>query len=193
MVWSELKPLPSDIKIYVDPKGYEYFYAGKDHPLSSKGVSSKGNGCVFVHRHNASVKIGRWLTTEEHIHHVDENKRNNDGDNLLIVNSSEHTKLHRTKYNRLILKCEYCTEFFECSENKGYKRHENHFCSMRCSSNYARKFHISKEDLEALIKEKPYEEIGRMFGVSGNAIKKRAKRLGIELEYRRGKWGFMKL
>jgi hypothetical protein len=52
-----------------------------------------------------------------------------------------------------------------------------------------RKFEISKEELEKLIKEKPYEQIGKMFNVTGNAIKKRCKILGIELpKNRRGYW-----
>lgn len=48
-----------------------------------------------------------------------------------------------------------------------------------------RKFEISKEDLENLISNNSYEEIGRNFGVSGNAIKKRARLLGITLKKRR--------
>lgn len=51
-----------------------------------------------------------------------------------------------------------------------------------------KKFSISKEELETLIQTKPYTEIGKMFGVSDNAIKKRAKRLGIPLENRLGYW-----
>ncbi len=44
-----------------------------------------------------------------------------------------------------------------------------------------------KEDLEKLISEEKlsYEAIGKMYGVSGNAIRKAAKRLGIELPKRR--------
>lgn len=43
-----------------------------------------------------------------------------------------------------------------------------------------------KERLEELIKQKnTYEEIGRKYGVTGAAIKKAAKRLGITIEYRR--------
>jgi len=43
-----------------------------------------------------------------------------------------------------------------------------------------------KERLEELINQKStYEEIGRKYGVTGAAIKKAAKRLGITIEYRR--------
>lgn len=44
-----------------------------------------------------------------------------------------------------------------------------------------------KENLERLItvEKLSYEEIGRLYGITGGAIKKNAKRLGIELEHRR--------
>ena len=44
----------------------------------------------------------------------------------------------------------------------------------------SKKFDISKEDLEALIKSKPMTEIGKTFGVSDNAIRKRCKTMGID-------------
>lgn len=50
------------------------------------------------------------------------------------------------------------------------------------------KFEVSKEELEKLLKEKYIEEIGRMFGVSGGAIKKRCLKLGVELPKKRGDW-----
>ena len=45
----------------------------------------------------------------------------------------------------------------------------------------------SKKELEALILEqnKSYSFIGKLYGVSGNAIKKAAKRLGIQIPVRR--------
>lgn len=43
-----------------------------------------------------------------------------------------------------------------------------------------------KDSLERLISEGvPYERIGRQYGVTGNAVKKAARKLGIELEYKR--------
>lgn len=51
-----------------------------------------------------------------------------------------------------------------------------------------RKFNPTKDELVALVKEKPMTEIGKMFGVSDNAVKKRCKKLGIELKPMRGYW-----
>ena len=45
----------------------------------------------------------------------------------------------------------------------------------------------NKEELKILIFDKklPYETIGKIYGVTGNAIKKAAKKLGLQLKRRR--------
>jgi hypothetical protein len=43
-------------------------------------------------------KIGRYLTEEECVHHIDGNKANNDPENLMLFNNnSEHIKYHNNK------------------------------------------------------------------------------------------------
>lgn len=48
-----------------------------------------------------------------------------------------------------------------------------------CAREAMRKFHISKEELEKMTKELPITKIGKIFGVSDTAIKKRCKQYGI--------------
>jgi len=50
---------------------------------------------------------------------------------------------------------------------------------------YPRKFNVEKEELELLISEYTYVEIGKKFNVSDNSVKKRAIVLGIELKNRK--------
>ena len=45
-----------------------------------------------------------------------------------------------------------------------------------------KKFNVDKETLTNLLDIKSYVEIGKMFGVSDNSIRKRAKKLGIILK-----------
>lgn len=74
--------------------------------------------------------------------------------------------------NRYAVKC------IKCSNIENNKKH--------------RKFEISKEELESLIREKPMTAIGKIYGVSDNAVKKRCMVLGIELKPMRGYWAKQK-
>lgn len=65
-------------------------------------------------------------------------------------------------------------------------------CASVLNQSKHRKFETTKEELEVLIKEKPMSEIGKMFGVSDNAVKKRCKSLGVELKPMRGYWAKQK-
>lgn len=52
-----------------------------------------------------------------------------------------------------------------------------------------KKFNVDREQLEDLVNKKPMVEIGRMFGVSDAAIKKRCRSMNIDLpKNRRGYW-----
>lgn len=50
---------------------------------------------IKLHRYLMQIKLGRKLKSTEIVHHIDENKLNNDIDNLMIVTRSEHNKIHR--------------------------------------------------------------------------------------------------
>lgn len=78
---------PEELKID-KTLGYTYFL-DKNHPLASQEV-----GRVYYHRHIASIKSGRWLSSKEIVHHVDGNKQNNIEDNLLVLSSSDHALIH---------------------------------------------------------------------------------------------------
>jgi len=61
------------------------------------------NGLVFEHRLVAEKHLGRYLTKEEVVHHIDFDPENNDWNNLYISNRSKHSKLHR-EINKIIIK-----------------------------------------------------------------------------------------
>ena len=63
--------------------------------IKSPGHPNAVNGFVPEHRLVAEKFIGRYLTKEEVIHHLDENKKNNKIENLMIFsNQTEHMKFH---------------------------------------------------------------------------------------------------
>jgi hypothetical protein len=59
------------------------------------------------HRIVMEKHLGRLLTSDEIIHHIDGNKRNNDISNLLITNRSEHIKMHPEIGNKSKFKNKY--------------------------------------------------------------------------------------
>ncbi len=60
-----------------------------EHPFSNT------QGYIQEHRLKVEAKIGRYLTKEEKIHHLDENRINNNINNLMLFkNDSEHQKFH---------------------------------------------------------------------------------------------------
>ena len=53
---------------------------------------------VFLHRRIMEEQLGRKLTAEEVVHHIDGNPKNNSPDNLLLFpNQSEHMKFHQLR------------------------------------------------------------------------------------------------
>ena len=73
--------------ITLHTKGYVYQYA-PDHPNADK------RGYVLQHRLRVSEAIGRPLTEDEIIDHIDENKRHNEVYNLHILTNREHSIRH---------------------------------------------------------------------------------------------------
>lgn len=70
--------------------GYKWISV-PDHP------NATSNGCVLQHRLVAEEVIGRYLTEEEVVHHVDEDKSNNIPSNLeVFATKSDHTRYHQT-------------------------------------------------------------------------------------------------
>jgi len=47
----------------------------------------------YEHRLKMEKKLGRKLEPHEHVHHKDEDKHNNHGGNLAVMNKGEHTRV----------------------------------------------------------------------------------------------------
>lgn len=52
------------------------------------------------HRFIAKEMLGRELNTNEVVHHIDGNKRNNAVQNLMVVTRSEHARMHAKEIDR---------------------------------------------------------------------------------------------
>ncbi len=160
------------INTYIDSSNGYIYFCDVTHPLSTT------NGKVALHRHIASVKVGRWLSTGEHVHHIDENKQNNDPSNLEILSKSEHYKLHHelVGHNLTIdVYCKCCGNLFKQLEST------QQYCSLSCKYFNQIKSNITKEELTELLPKHTWTSLGKLTGYSDNGIKKRAKALGVDI------------
>ena len=59
------------------------------------GICDTKNHRMPYHRFVMEQHLGRHLTKDEVVHHIDGNPKNNSIDNLVVLSRSEHTKIHR--------------------------------------------------------------------------------------------------
>lgn len=74
------------------------YNSGTNHHLH-KGNRQRKDGYVkyfndYVHRNIMEKHLGRKLRPEEHVHHIDGNRSNNDIENLIVISSAMHSKIH---------------------------------------------------------------------------------------------------
>lgn len=144
-----------------------YYFIDAQHPLAIGKA-----GWVYYHRHLASIKVNRWISSEEIVHHINHNKLDNNFSNLEIMTRSEHARLHNPSKLQEII-CRNCGEAFIPS------RITTLYCSTDCL-HLDRIIHkdITKEWLEPLIWEFGYTGLKPLLGMSDKGIKKMAIRLG---------------
>ncbi|MHA2279806.1 MAG: HNH endonuclease signature motif containing protein [Promethearchaeota archaeon] len=87
-----------------------------------------------------------------------------------------YTKFNEEYADKIKLRKKEFNECPICGDEK-YKRYS--FCSTECSSLNQRRFTVNKEKLAKLVATTPFTKIGKMFGVTDNAIRKRCRKLGV--------------
>lgn len=136
----------------------------------------------------AEKKLGRKIGKKEIVHHIDEDKSNNDPDNLMVLRTSgDHTRIHSkipseaiqtSDGSFVVIKkqriCPTCQRPFEPSNNRDVH------CSMVCCLSSRNSGLPDRAALESLVKKLPAVAVGKHFGVSDVTISKWCKKLGIE-------------
>ena len=72
----------------------------KAHLNTGKGVTYAKEYGRHAHRIAAEKMLGRPLKPGEVVHHIDENKRNNNPDNLMVFSSQKEHAAYHNKMNR---------------------------------------------------------------------------------------------
>ena len=142
-------------------------------------------GYVFTHVLVAEEKLGRYLKPEEAVHHIDENKRNNDPNNIMIfATRGDHSAFHTgaqiyeengvwyaVKKKDKIKTCPICGKCFKHIHNKYCSKH----CARKGMSNTNKKIKKRLPNVEILVEQLiihkgSFTAVGREFNMTGNAI-----------------------
>lgn len=111
-------------------KGDYYYALVPEHPYATK------NGYVLLHRIIVENHLNRLLNTNEVIHHLDENKKNNSIENLQVLTSTTHAKLHQKNIGRkyVKLKCPWCKKIFDVPKNVTFLQKPSKYNCTCCSN-----------------------------------------------------------
>lgn len=130
------------------------------------------SGCVYDHILAAEQMLGRSLTSEEVVHHIDENKSNNSFTNLIVFKTrADHSRFHKTGI-KIKENDYYISPSNKCCDCGKEIYPESVRCEI-CSKVQLRKVERpTRAELKKLIRTKPFTQIGKQFQVSDNAIRK---------------------
>ena len=160
---------------------YEYII-DKSHPRANV------DGAVYVHMIVAEQKLGRNLLPEEHVHHRDLNKLNNEPDNIMVfATNGDHVRFHLYDCNEDMLSLNLNGAYI-CNEQKHYcvdcgveitrkaKRCND------CSHKHDRK--VERPSLNELLNTLTdlngnFTKAGKKYGVTDNAVRKWCDSYGI--------------
>lgn len=132
----------------------KYIYTNKDGRI--RIIIKNNNGIITSKSYPRMLmeeKLGRPLTPNEDVHHIDGNPLNNNLDNLEIKIHGEHQKEHSTKYYNKLIECDVCGKSFIWTgkQQSGYYRdlkrhkHRGKTCSKRCAYKFGKNEQIRSD------------------------------------------------
>lgn len=116
----------------------EYIY-GKisNHP------NATSNGYVLEHRLVMENYLGRYLTSNEIVHHVDQNTKNNDISNLRVMSRKDHGHLHKRVLQMEQRTCPVCNVDFIRRPKGVYDKNRIPCCSRSCNGKRSKQIQIN--------------------------------------------------
>lgn len=133
---------------------------------------------IYEHRYVAELILGRQLKDGETVHHIDGDGHNNAPENIMVFRSnSDHGKFHRTgvaikQPDGVFVAGDRPDALNRCLICNAPTNNDK-YCSYSCYHLSRRKTERpNKEVLINLLKNHSFCAVGRLFGVSDNAIRK---------------------
>jgi len=124
------------IEKIVSKGDYDYAIV-RDHPKATK------HGYVLHHRVVMENHLGRFLNTNEIVHHINGDKKDNHIENLEVHDKGDHVRSHGIQKGRKMvdLICPECGEKFTKEHNKTHliKPSEWTACSPKCRGKFSSK------------------------------------------------------
>lgn len=153
-------------------KGDYYYAVVPEHPNRTK------NNYVLLHRVVMENHLGRLLGRDEIVHHIDENKKNNEITNLKLMTAKEHCSHHAQQHGEMMLeiKCPYCKNVFTKARNKthiGKKVGRVTCCSTSCRGKFWRDVQLGRlttHQVESAISENILREFNSLDNTEGTHL-----------------------
>jgi hypothetical protein len=165
--------------------GYRVIF-DPNHPSAMKSENWKGY--VYEHIKVASDCLGRLIKKSEVVRHLNGDRSDNRHQNLIVLERSQHVKLHKWLEGASGLKspdengvnsgkptsiiCFSCGISLQDKQTK--------YCSNRCRGLVERSGIPAKEELLNSLSSMSIEAVGRKHHVSGNAVRKWMNKYGID-------------
>ena len=118
-------------------------YTAKDGRQRIIAVDKDGiKRTISYPRYILECHLGRNLTSEEQVDHIDGNPLNNRLSNLQILYFKEHQKLDALRNKDIVVTCAYCGKPFIIKgsiihdRNRVDRHQSGYFCSRTCSGKY---------------------------------------------------------
>lgn len=157
--------------------GYRLIFR-PDHPKAM--TTDNWNGWIYEHIYIAEKYFGRSIRDDEVVHHLDGIRDNNRFSNLLVLPEASHIKLHtwidsgvpygeRGRNNTF---CKVCGITLQDSQDS--------YCSVEHLKQDTRKVKDppTETELIKLLQNNSFLAVGKLYGVSDNAVRKWVKNFG---------------